>query len=246
MFEVLMNGTGDAFSVERYGTNFLCEHESFVLAVDCPDSYRRSLVENEWGFDVDGIDAFFITHLHGDHVNGLEMVLAFSAFALQRKLELWTTPDVAKDLWDRRLACSIGTMWDGTSHNKLELAAFANLHVVEWGVPTNIGPFRITTRQTIHHIPTAGFRLECEGASLGYACDTAFDREYVDWLADGAQLILHETSFGPAHTPLEALADLPADIRERLRVVHYPDGLEAPESLEFARQGERYRVAPAS
>jgi ribonuclease BN (tRNA processing enzyme) len=244
VFDVLMNGTGDAFTATRYGTNFICEADGFRLAVDCPDSYRRSLNENQWGFDVDGIDAFFITHLHGDHVNGLEMVLAFSSFALSKKLELFTTPNVAKALWDRRLACSIGTMWDGEHHNSLKLSDFANLHEVGWGVPTSVGPFEIETRKTVHHIPTAGFRLSHGGAVLGYACDTAFDRGYVDWLSAESGLILHETSFGPAHTPLESLESLPEDIRERMRVVHYPDGVEEPETLTFARQGERYSVRP--
>jgi ribonuclease BN (tRNA processing enzyme) len=237
-----MNGTGDAFSVERFGTNFICDSGEFRLAVDCPDSYRRALVENDFGFDVDGIDAFFLTHLHGDHVNGLEMVMAFSAFALSEKIELFTTPEVADDLWERRLACSLGQMWNGQSHEALSLSDFVNLHVVPWGEPTAIGPFTIETRRTIHHIPTAGFRLTDGEGVLGYACDTAFDRAYVDWLADGAHLVLHETSFGPAHTPLESLRELPRDLRERLLVVHMPDGFEEPDDLTFARQGARYSV----
>lgn len=244
MFELLLNGTGDAFSVKHWGTNFLCRKDDFVLAVDCPDSYRRALLGNDWGFDIDGIDAFFLTHLHGDHVNGLEMVLAFSRFALERKLELWTTPEVADVLWDRRLAVSLGTMWDGSEYQSLTLDEFADVKVVEWGEPTAIGPFEMTTRQTTHHIPTAGFRLTDGDSTLGYACDTAFDRGYVEWLAEDAGLVLHETSFGPAHTPLHELENLPEAIRDRLVVVHLPDGIEEPEGLRFGVEGERYVVGP--
>lgn len=242
-FEILVNGVGDAFSTRHWGTNFLCRHDDFVLAVDCPDSYRRALRDNAFThggerLDAQHIDAMFLTHLHGDHVNGLEMVLAYRKFIAGGKLPLWTTPEVADVLWDRRLSVSLGTMYDGSYFADLHLEDYIDLHVVPWQTPAQIGPFVVKTRRTVHHIPTAGLRIRAGGKTLGYSCDTAWDPEHVAWLED-ADTIFHETSLGPAHTPLYKLAELPEPTRRKMWVVHYPDAVSQPdEGLRFAKQGE--------
>lgn len=240
-FEVLINGVGDAFSRRHFGTNFLCRRDDFVLAVDCPDSYRRALQANGFShgdgkLDAQDIDAMFLTHLHGDHVNGLEMVLAYRKFVAGGRLPLWTTPDVADVLWEKRLQVSLGTMFDGVHYNEMYLEDYVELHVVPWGTTASIGPFEVTTRQNVHHIPTTALRIRGGRATLGYSCDTAWDPTLIEWLAD-ADMIIHETSLGPAHTPLFRLLELPPRIREKLWAIHYPDSLEAPSELNFAREG---------
>lgn len=241
-FEILVNGVGDAFSRLHWGTNFLCRADDFVLAVDCPDSYRRALRANDFEhrgerLDAQHIDAMFLTHLHGDHVNGLEMVLAYRKFMVGGILPLYTTPDVAEALWERRLSVSLGTMYDGNLYKEHHLEDYVDLHVVPWQTPTTVGPFTIETRQTIHHIPTAGLRIRALGKTFGYSCDTAWDPAHLQWLAD-ADTIFHETSLGPAHTPLFKLLELPEEIRRKLRVVHYPDSIVQPDEVVFAREGE--------
>ena len=41
--------------------------------------------------------------------------------------------------------------------------------------------------------------IEAGGRTFGYSCDTAFDPGLIEFLAP-ADLILHETNLGPAHT----------------------------------------------
>ncbi len=248
-FEVLMNGVGDAFSRKSWGTNFLCRRGEFVLAVDCPDSYRRALEAN--GFehegrplDADAIDAMVITHLHGDHVNGLEMLLAYRRYVVERPLELYTTTPVANVLWERRLGVSLGRSWNGERYESLGPDDYFTLTPVPWDESVEVGPFEIEVRQTIHHIPTAALRISDGEATLGYSCDTEYDERLIEWLADSDR-ILHETSYGPGHTPLFELANLPDETREKLRVVHVPDDLweiEDEIDVDFAREGEIYRV----
>ncbi len=248
MFEVMFVGVGDAFSEKHWGTNFLCRDDDFVLAVDCPDSYRRALKAT--GFtradgsrlDAQHIDAMFLTHLHGDHVNGLEMLLAYRKFVAGGKLALWTTPDVADVLWERRLSVSLHVLYDGAYYNEMHLEDFVDLHVVPWGTTAEIGPFTVETRQTIHHIPTAGLRVRSGEKTLGYSCDTAWDPEHVAWL-ENADTLIHETSLGPAHTPMFRLLELPEAVRRKLLVVHYPDIVAEPTGeLRFAREGMIHEV----
>lgn len=252
-FDVLVNGAGDAFSRRDYGTNFLLRRDDFVLGIDCPDAYRRALAEN--GFDhrgdeltVQDLDALFVTHLHGDHVNGLEMLLAYYRHVLEERLDVYVAPEVAEDLWSRRLGVALGQVWNGESFDSLYPEDYYRLHEVPWEETTSIGPFDVETRKTLHHLPATAMRVTDGDASVGYSCDTQFDRDLVDWLAE-ADLVLHETGLGPGHTELEELEGLPGELLDDLRVVHVPesvdrDEVEGESSVQFAREGMRYTLEP--
>lgn len=248
MFQVLMNGVGDAFSRVHWGTNFLLQHGDFLLAIDCPDSYLRTLATS--GFEHRGealapehIDALWLTHLHGDHVNGLEMTMAYLRFYAGRALPVYTSPEAAADLWERRLQASLGVLYDGTEWIEQKLEDFLNVHVIDWEQPTQVGPFSIEARPTVHHLPATAMRITDGDATLGYSCDTAWDPELIAWL-EGCDLIIHESSLGPAHTPLERLMELPEEMRRKMLVVHYPDALIGADlgPLTLATQGQTYTV----
>ena len=73
---MLVLGVGDAFTRLHFGTSALLEGpEGFVL-LDCPDLVHRALHEASakagWDVDVMSISDILLTHLHGDHCNGLE------------------------------------------------------------------------------------------------------------------------------------------------------------------------------
>ena len=247
MFELLMTGVGDAFSRHHWGTHFLLRRGDYLLGIDCPDSYRRALLQS--GFthqgeplDVHHLDAMVLTHLHGDHVNGLEMAACALRFGHGRPLSLYTTPEAAADLWPR-LAPSLHVLWDGETFHPQELSDFLTVHTVPWHVPFKVGPFTITPRPTKHHLPAMAMRISDGDRTLGYSCDTAWDEELIEWLA-GADRIVHESSLGPAHTPLHKLMGLPEAVRQKMLVVHYPDELigQEVEGLELAREGVAYSV----
>ena len=61
-------------------------------------------------------------------------------------------------------------------------------------------------------------------ARFGYSADTAFDEDLLAWL-DVADVVFHETNFG-AHTPYANLAALPQPLRDKLRLIHWPDGFD--------------------
>ena len=247
-FALLMNGVGDAFSLRHYGTSFLLERGEEIYAVDCPDLYRRALREHAFPYkegilDVEHLDGLILTHLHGDHVNGLEMVLAYLRFVHHKKLKLYTSEEVAKDLWERRLAVSLGTMWDGQRFQSLTMADYLDLTILPWETPTAIGSFTVTTRRTLHHIPTMALRFTDGDASLGHSCDTAYDPTLIAWLEE-CDIFLHEANFGPAHTPLERLLELPESTRKKMLLVHYSDllDLDLLDGITPARQGQRYPI----
>jgi ribonuclease BN (tRNA processing enzyme) len=108
--------------------------------------------------------------------------------------------------------------------------------------PTQFGPFAIETRATRHTLPTTAFRIRAAGRCLGYSADTAFDLSLIEWLS-AADLIVHETGPGLLHTPYDELATLPAMLRSRMRLIHYPDNFDVSASvIEPLRQGQCYCV----
>ncbi len=245
-FQILMNGIGNAFSRQHYGTNFLLQKDDFLLAVDCPDSYRNALQEHAFEHggaevDVDRIDAIIITHLHGDHVNGLEMALAYRRYVAGGKWQIYTSPQAGERLWEGRLEVALGRSYNGKTYDDLSADDYYELNVVKWGEPTRIGPFEVTSRCTTHHLPTMALRVSDGEHTLGYSCDTAWDPELVDWLSD-ADVVMHETSFGPGHTPLNKLMELPEELRQKMLVVHLPENFQPIDEVEFARQGATYQV----
>ncbi len=247
-FELMIGGVGNAFSVDHYGTHFLLRKDDFILAIDCPDLYRRALrdngFENSHGgiLEAGDIDMMLITHLHGDHVNGLEMMATYRRFFLrQSPLKLYGSPEVIEELWPQRLAVSMSRGWDGESYRRLDAGEFFEFHELDWETSTTVGPFDIEIRRTHHHLPTSALRITDGDATLAYSCDTIFDTELLAWLDAESDLLLHEASIaGIVHTSIPTLKQLDESIREKMLLVHYPDAISQVDTgdLELARQGQ--------
>lgn len=236
-------GVGDAFTSRYYNACFLVESGATRLLVDAPPALARALADlgarggEPLGLgDVDGV---LITHLHGDHVGGLEQLLFYRRFVTGRRVRLHAAPEVLAGLWETRLKGGMDTLMhpDG-SRAALALSDYAD--VVPLGPGENaIGELSVTWRPTIHHIPTSALRFAAGGKSFGYSADTAFDPSLVAWLGQ-SDLFFHETNLG-VHTPLASLVGLPAEVRGRMRLIHYPDFHDPDGSpIACAREGERY------
>jgi len=246
---VIPLGVGDAFSSRYYSTSLLVEApvEGGVarLLIDCPHPIRRILAESAPGVDLDSIDAVVLTHLHADHCSGLEPLGFFSHFVLGRPARLLSHPAVNERTWER-LAPGMDRLWR-PEQARLEPMCFEdyfNHSPLSIDAPVSFGPFRIEARMTRHHVPTTALRITAGGRTLAYSADTGFDRGLIDWLEDGAHLIIHETNLG-AHTHHTELETLPPHILERMRIIHYPDFYDLERAvIQPAREGEVLIVGP--
>lgn len=239
-------GVGDAFTALYYNACLLLEAEGTRALIDAPPALARALRDLGRGpgaggeVRLDDIDHVVITHLHGDHVGGLEQLLFYRRFVTGKKAALHAIPEVLAGLWDTRLRGGMETLLDPATRaaSALTLDDYADVRPLgeEGG---DVGPFHVSWRPTIHHIPTSALRIRAGGATLGYSADTAFDPALIEWLAE-SDLFFHETNLG-VHTPLASLVGLPAATRERMRLIHYPDFHDAGTSpIPCAREGDRY------
>jgi ribonuclease BN (tRNA processing enzyme) len=239
-------GVGDAFTARHHNACLLFEASGTRLLVDAPPALARALRDlslaraGEPAVGLDDIDHVLITHLHGDHVGGLEQLLFWRRFVTGRKARLYAVPEVLAGLWDTRLRGGMETLIDapgGPAHT-LTLEDYADVVPLGPG-ESRIGELTLEHRPTIHHIPTSAIRVRAGQRTVGYSADTAFDPGLVEWLSR-SDLFFHETNLG-VHTPLASLVALPERTRARMRLIHYPDFHDVEGSpIPCAREGERF------
>jgi ribonuclease BN (tRNA processing enzyme) len=240
-------GVGDAFSAVHYSSAVAVEADGRWLLVDCPHPIRKILREASLrsgaSLDVATFDAVALTHLHADHCAGLEGLAYYARFVLGRRARLAAHPQVLGRLWDGRLAGGMDELTDPVTQQprRMGLEDYFELAHLDDARPVAVGPFSIACRRTRHPVPTYALRIRAGGRTLGLSADTAFDPELVAWLSE-ADLVLHEAGPG-IHTPYAALAALPAALRARMRLIHYPDELDLSDgAIEPLEEGRRYEV----
>jgi ribonuclease BN (tRNA processing enzyme) len=244
-------GVGDAFSGRYYSSCLAVHADGAWLLIDCPHPIRKLMREASAlaqsagvNLDIAQVTAVALTHLHADHCSGLEGFGFFSRFNLERRAILLAHPAVSARLWDGHLAGGMEVALQGPGVPAIErtLDEFFDVRPLACEEDVSVGPFRLRCRLTNHTVPTTGLCVEAAGRVLGYSADTAFDPVLISWLAD-ADLIVHETNPGFLHTPYEQLAALPEALRNRMRLIHYPDDFDLDNSaIEPLRQGRYYSV----
>jgi mRNA degradation ribonuclease J1/J2 len=246
---MLALGVGNAFSARFYSSCLAFEADGKWLLVDCPHPIRKILRESshEAGrqLDLDQISAVVLTHLHADHCSGLEGLGFYCRFILGRRMPLLAHPRVMARLWTGHLAAGMQYSEQGWPGGVVEqrLQDFFEWTPLDETAAVEFPPFRLRCRPTLHSVPTTALMIDAGGASLGYSADTAFDPSLVDWLS-AADQIVHETGPGHLHTPYENLLGVPAAVRSRMRLVHYPDDFDmAASAIEPLQQGRYYTMA---
>lgn len=224
-------GIGNAFTRKYFNTSLLVLCGGRTHLIDAPAPLRHMLqrasdTSGVQGIDIDSVDTLLLTHLHGDHCNGVEEFGFWRRFHSRApKPDLYILPELAAPLWDNRLSASMLTETEPGGPANLE--TYFRVHPIEPGATHDLGTagLEVEVRRTIHFIPCIGMRFRWQGRSIGYSCDTAFDPGMIEFLKD-CDLIIHETSPGPGHTSINELMTLPAEVRNKMRLIHIPDDLD--------------------
>lgn len=234
-----MLGTGDAFSRTRAGASAVVLAPSGPVLVDAPDGLLRAMEaasrSSGRALDPMRVDDILLTHLHGDHANGLE------AFGFLRWVErqrsggtpprLHTHAAAAARLWER-LAPAMD------QGGRATLADYFDVRLLPEGGAADVAGLSVRHRMGIHPVPSCGFLVSDGARTLGWSGDTAWDPGHVEWLS-AADFLVHETSDGPTHTPVERLNALPEGLRARMALIHMPDAFDrASTGIRLLRDGE--------
>jgi ribonuclease BN (tRNA processing enzyme) len=221
-------GTGSAFS-KKFGNNSaVVSVGDKNLLIDCGRTTPDDLAKSE--FTWSDIDAIFITHLHGDHVYGLEEAGFFGRYVLKKKPHIiFPHKKVKIDLWERVLK---GTMMQGDLARNMTFDDYFTYEIVDDRAQYfdfNGVMFSVFTTQHVPNKKSYGLVIG-EYNYIVYTSDTLFDEITIKAFADdGAKAIFHDCQIpnyeGKVHCSLDELASLPESIREKIIIMHYGDDL---------------------
>lgn len=228
-----------------------------------------SYLDRDGMIDYPAIRRVFVTHLHADHVGGLEELALMNKYNFAdhasgegHKTQLITTPQLAEALWEHSLKGGLGAL----PHGPAVLDDYFSVHVVH--VPGDGKPDRFTmggqyemTLFRTHHVqekkrhdrPSYGLLMtDCRSEeTVAYSGDTRFDPATFDEIMARAKIIFHDVQLedhhGAIHAPLPLMRTLPGEIREKIFLYHYGDAWDCgkydfvhQEFAGFAQPMQRY------
>lgn len=237
-------GTGSAFTMKNYQTNIAINRggdKSFLI--DCGGDARFSL--DKIGLKAKSIGGLFVTHLHADHVSGIEW-LVFSTFfdkSVTEKCQLFANTEMVRDLWNTSLKGGLKSIQgqQTTLVDFFDVVSVKDNGKFQWDGIT----FRPT--QTCHImdgysiVPSYGLMIEDPDVAVGkhskpakifLTGDTQFTPKQLMTFYKEADLIVQDCETSPfksgVHSHYDELITLPAEIKEKMILVHYNDNILDP------------------
>lgn len=249
--ELIFAGAGSAFTVgeNNYHSNAILEKNGKKLLIDCGSDIRHSL--HELGMSSKDIDAVYISHLHGDHVGGLEWLAFTTYLSGSNKPKLFISRELKKDLWDHVLSGGLSSV----DEKKITLSTFFEVN--------SIGEENFFDWEGIHfeliktnHVescgspcPSYGLFFSDGSANIFFTTDAKMDETFIP-IYKKASLIFHdcETRNPPSgvHAHYKELKGLDNEIKQKMWLYHYNPG-KLPDSVKegfrgFVKKGQRFNL----
>ncbi|WP_342771469.1 MBL fold metallo-hydrolase [Paenibacillus sambharensis] len=217
--KIQMLGTGSAFAKNYFNNNALLTAESFTLMLDCGITAPAAL--HKLGVPLAALDGILISHLHGDHVGGLEEIAFRMKFELQRKPVLYIPEPLAETLWNHTLK---GTM---QTEEAQSLDAYFDVHRLEEGSVHSIHPGIQVELIRTEHIKGRNSYSFVFNDKLFYSADMRFTPQLVtDMVRNRGCVVFHDCQLHPpgaVHATLDELLTLPEDVQRSVYLMHYGD-----------------------
>lgn len=236
-----LHGVGNASAVELGSAMASIERDGAPwLTIDC-GAEGLTAFEALYGRQP---DAVFITHVHLDHVAGLERLFVDSYFdpARRGRVRLYVPAPVVP-LLQRRVADYPNVLAEGGA-NFWDAFQLVPVSEAFWhdGLRLDVFPVR-------HHWPDTAFGLRLRG-SVVWSGDTRPIPEMLARHADAGELIAHDCALhgNPSHTGLDDLErEYPDALRKRMLLYHYAGHADAAvmvaRGYRVARPGEAWPLA---
>lgn len=239
-------GTGSAFTVGgNYNSNMYFEADNGKrLLLDCGCDVRHAL--HELGLDQNAFEAVYISHLHADHVGGMEWLAFKTMFDpnSSHRVDLYCADTMVKPLWNILSGglCSL-------EHVEANLTSYFNVKSIVPNGHFNWQGVKFNLFQTVHQIsnshivPSFGLEALIDGLHVVVSTDTKFPRnndEALLKLYDTADIIFHDCetcSFkSNVHAHFSELATLDPSIKRKMWLYHYQPG-ELPDARKEGFRG---------
>lgn len=300
MLTLTFLGTGSAFSRRNFQSNALIEAWSQspskqtvpddILLLDFgttgPLALFQLIQRTEFAYlrcdglgdglgdgraDYGRIKKLLVTHLHADHVGGVEEFAVLTRFASAEgedphrssRPTLIAARDVMDRIWTRTLSGGLGAMngREATLDDYFETLPLARngdgYDSFRLGQDYSVQVFR-TDHVRINEKydwPSYGLILcdDRSGETVVFSGDTRFDPEAMSPRFDDATMIFHDALLDPhqgaVHASIDELRTLPQGVRAKMTLYHYGDNYRDPmfdfvetEFAGFAEPQRRYTL----
>ncbi len=239
--KLLFLGTGSAFTVgaDNFQSNMLLIGDrDRKLLIDCGSDIRFSLYEA--GFSHRDITDIYISHLHSDHVGGLEYIGFGTKFDPRcTRPHLYLSKDLAVEIWQKTLVGGMGSI-DG---ELAELNSFFDVYPIERNGFFIWESIRFELIQVFHvHngyflMPSYGLFFTIDKLKILITTDTQLKLSLMQRYYECADLIFQdcETAKYPTkiHAHYQQLISLPKHIKQKMWLYGYQPG-----ALPDARQDD--------
>lgn len=241
--KLLFLGVSSALTVghKRYQSNMLISSTlGRQMLIDCGTDIRHSLYEQDITHSM--IDAVYISHLHADHVGGLEWLGFSTVFIDQKKSALYISPDQQDKLWHNVLSggmlsleneeATLSTWFDVQCINDLRFTWEKHLFRL-----IKI-PHSISNKE---YLPAYGLLITGDSKTIFLSTDTRFCPELLESVYNEADIIFHDCETSAAasgqHARYVDLKTLDAKIKNKMWLYDYNEDDELPDAIKDGFRG---------
>lgn len=249
-------GSGSAFTVgaDNFQSNMLLVSEQGnKLLIDCGSDIRFSL--NTAGLSYLDITDIYISHLHADHVGGLEHIGFSTKFDPRcNKPILYLSKELASQLWNNTLSGGMrsieGDVADLDTFFKVNKIEHDNYFFTWEDIQFNLVK-TIHVNNGYFITPSYGLFFEVDGIKVFLTTDTQFCVDKIGEFYERADIIFHdcETSKNRSivHAHYNDLVTLPQKIKNKMWLYHYEAGLLPDANKDgfcgFVKRGQTFELS---